>query len=143
VRIDNANPYSGPRYRREHSTRKDIGKAYGSMVVYVTKGSEARRLLDGYYFHLAGESAYTTIFTPREGPTQCYRRPEIGHKAFALYNHYNHSTTPISHILQYPCVGKSRGCRIRQGKGVYSTWLAGWWCAGDFGIRCFDAGTRP
>ena len=28
-------------------SRKDIGKAYGSMVVYVTKGSEAKRLLEG------------------------------------------------------------------------------------------------
>ncbi|EAQ85226.1 hypothetical protein CHGG_09240 [Chaetomium globosum CBS 148.51] len=36
-------------------SRKDTSKAYGSMVVYVTKGSEARRLLDGRYFHLVGE----------------------------------------------------------------------------------------
>ncbi|EAQ91966.1 predicted protein [Chaetomium globosum CBS 148.51] len=64
-------------------SRKDTGKAYGSMAVYVTKGSEARRLLDGHYFHLAGESAYTTVFAPREGPTQCYRCQEMGHKAFA------------------------------------------------------------
>ncbi|EAQ87075.1 hypothetical protein CHGG_08328 [Chaetomium globosum CBS 148.51] len=64
-------------------SRKDTSKAYGSMVVYVTKGSEARRLLDGRYFHLAGESAYTTVFAPREGPIQCYRCQEIGHKAFA------------------------------------------------------------
>ncbi|EAQ84334.1 hypothetical protein CHGG_08348 [Chaetomium globosum CBS 148.51] len=64
-------------------SRKDTSKAYGSMVVYVTKGSEARRLLDGRYFHLVGESAYTTVFAPREGPIQCYRCQEIGHKAFA------------------------------------------------------------
>ncbi|EAQ88476.1 hypothetical protein CHGG_05095 [Chaetomium globosum CBS 148.51] len=64
-------------------SRKDTSKAYGSMVVYVTKGSEARRLLDGRYFHLAGESAYTTVFALREGPIQCYRCQEIGHKAFA------------------------------------------------------------
>ncbi|EAQ86297.1 hypothetical protein CHGG_07550 [Chaetomium globosum CBS 148.51] len=64
-------------------SRKDTSKAYGSMVVYVTKGSEARRLLDERYFHLAGESAYTTVFAPREGPIQCYRCQEIGHKAFA------------------------------------------------------------
>ena len=38
-------------------SRKDMGKAYGSMVVYVTKSSEAKRLLEGQYFHLAGESA--------------------------------------------------------------------------------------
>ncbi len=63
-------------------SRKDIGKAYGSMVVYVTKSSEAKRLLEGQYFHLAGESAYTTIFVPREGPTQCFNCQEIGHKAY-------------------------------------------------------------
>ncbi|EAQ84299.1 hypothetical protein CHGG_10703 [Chaetomium globosum CBS 148.51] len=65
-------------------SRKDTSKAYGSMVVYVTKGSEARRLLDGRYFHLAGESAYTTVFAPREGPIQCYRCQEIGHKGLRL-----------------------------------------------------------
>ena len=60
-----------------------MGKAYGSMVVYITKGSEAKRLLEGQYFHLARESAYTTIFAPREGPTQCFNYQEIGHKAYA------------------------------------------------------------
>lgn len=64
-------------------SRKDAAKAYGSMVVYVTKGSEARRLLDNRYFHLAGESGYTTEFEPRAGPTQCYNCQEIGHKAFS------------------------------------------------------------
>jgi hypothetical protein len=64
-------------------SRKDSNKAYGSMVVYVTKGSEARRLIDGQYFHSAGESAYTAVFAPREGPTQCFNCQEFGHKAFA------------------------------------------------------------
>jgi len=64
-------------------SKKDMGKAYGSMVVYVTKSSEAKRLLDNQYFHLAGESAYTSIFAPRVGPTQCFNCQEIGHKAFA------------------------------------------------------------
>jgi hypothetical protein len=64
-------------------SRKDSCKVYGSMVVYVTKGSEARRLIDGQYFHLAGESAYTAVLAPREGPTQCFNCQEIGYKAFA------------------------------------------------------------
>lgn len=64
-------------------SRKDIGKAYGSMVVYVTKGSEASRLLQGQYFHVAGESAYTRVFEPRHGPLQCYKCQEVGHKAFS------------------------------------------------------------
>jgi hypothetical protein len=46
-------------------SRKYAGKLYGSMVVYVTKGSEAVRLLQGQYFHLAGQSAYTSVFEPR------------------------------------------------------------------------------
>lgn len=64
-------------------SRRDEGKLYGSMVVYVTKGSDAARLLQGQYFHLAGESAYTSVFEPRYGPKQCYRCQELGHKAFS------------------------------------------------------------
>jgi hypothetical protein len=64
-------------------SKKDAGKAYGSMVVYVTKGSDAVRLLQDKYFHVDGESAYTRIYEPRSGPTQCYRCQELGHKAFS------------------------------------------------------------
>lgn len=35
------------------------------MVVYVTKGSEAARLLQEQFFHVAGESAYTRIYEHR------------------------------------------------------------------------------
>jgi hypothetical protein len=54
-------------------SRKDTGKAYGSMVVYVTKGSEAARLLQDQYFNVRGESAYTRVFEPRYSPQRCYR----------------------------------------------------------------------
>jgi hypothetical protein len=64
-------------------SRKDTGKAYGSMVVYVTKGSEAARLLQDQYFHVAGESAYAGIFERRYGPQLCYRCQELGHKAYS------------------------------------------------------------
>lgn len=64
-------------------SKREAGKAYGSMVVYVTKGSDAKRLLDGHYFDLAGESANTNVFEPRIGPVQCYKCQEIGHKRFA------------------------------------------------------------
>jgi hypothetical protein len=37
-------------------SRRDSGKVYGSMVVYVTKRSDAARLLRDQYFHVAGES---------------------------------------------------------------------------------------
>jgi hypothetical protein len=51
-------------------SRKDQGKAYGSMGVYVTKGSEAARLLQEQYFHVAEEFAYTGVYEHRVGPTQ-------------------------------------------------------------------------
>jgi hypothetical protein len=64
-------------------SRKDSVKAYGSMVVYLTKNSDARRLLQERYFHAAGESAYTCVFERRTGPVQCYNCQELGHKAFS------------------------------------------------------------
>jgi hypothetical protein len=64
-------------------SRKDTAKAYGSMVVYVTKGSEAAQLLQDQYFHVAGESAYTGVFEPRYRPPKCYRCQETGHKAYS------------------------------------------------------------
>lgn len=47
---------------------KENGKTYGSMVIYVTKAGDARRLLEERYFHLAGESANTNVFERRQGP---------------------------------------------------------------------------
>ncbi|KAM4061772.1 reverse transcriptase [Hirsutella rhossiliensis] len=64
-------------------SKRESGKAYGSMVVYVTKKSDAERLLEGHYFDLAGESATTYVFEPRTGPIQCFNCQEIGHKAYA------------------------------------------------------------
>jgi hypothetical protein len=51
-------------------SRKETEKAYGSMVVYVTRGSDAVRLLQGQYFHVAGESGYPSVYEPRTGPIQ-------------------------------------------------------------------------
>jgi len=64
-------------------SRKDSAKAYGSMVAYLTKNSDARRLLQERYFLAAGESAYTNAFERRTGPIQCYNCQELGHKAFS------------------------------------------------------------
>ena len=50
-------------------SRKSTGKAYESMGIYLSKGSEAARLLQGQYFHIAGDSAYTRVYEPRIGPT--------------------------------------------------------------------------
>jgi hypothetical protein len=61
---------------------KEAVKPYGSMVVYLTKGTDARRLLADGYFHVGGESGTTSVFEYRPRPVQCYNCQEIGHKAF-------------------------------------------------------------
>ncbi|KAJ5730151.1 uncharacterized protein N7483_004659 [Penicillium malachiteum] len=63
---------------------KEAAKPYGSMVVYLTKGTDARRLLADGYFHVGGESGTTSVFEYRPRPVQCYNCQEIGHKAFQL-----------------------------------------------------------
>ena len=63
-------------------SKKDNPKAYGSIVIYVTKGCDARRLLQDQFFYVAGESGWTSVFEPFSGPVQCYNCQEIGHKAF-------------------------------------------------------------
>jgi hypothetical protein len=40
-------------------SRKESAKAYVSMVVYLTKGTDARRLLAVGFFHAGGESGVT------------------------------------------------------------------------------------
>lgn len=62
-------------------SRKDLPKAYGSMVVYVTKRADAAKLLEGQYFNVDGESAFTRVFEPKRGPMQCFRCLGLGHKA--------------------------------------------------------------
>jgi hypothetical protein len=64
-------------------SRKDQAKAYGSMVVYVTSAQDASRLLQDQYFHVAGESAYTSVFERRMRPKQCYKCQNLGHMAFS------------------------------------------------------------
>jgi hypothetical protein len=63
-------------------SRKDVAKAYGSMVVYLTKGADARRILSEGFFHAGGESGYTSAFERRPQPEQCCNCQEIGYKAF-------------------------------------------------------------
>ncbi|EXA30657.1 hypothetical protein FOVG_17991 [Fusarium oxysporum f. sp. pisi HDV247] len=64
-------------------SRKVNPKSYGSMVVYLTKSTDAKRLLQEHYFLVAGESAYTSVFEQITGPEQCYNCLELGHKAFS------------------------------------------------------------
>ena len=100
-------------------------KAYGSMVVYLTKDSDARRLLREGYFHVAGESAYTGTFEQRSRPEQCYNCQEIGHKAYQCKKDrkcarcagdgHRHSECANTILKCVPCGGPhesfSRNCR--------------------------------
>lgn len=63
-------------------SKRDVPKAYGSMVVYLSKGSDAQRLLSEGFFYAGGESGYTGVFERRPRPDQCYNCQQIGHKAF-------------------------------------------------------------
>lgn len=105
-------------------SKKDSPKAYGSMVVYVTKGSDARRLLAEGFFHVAGESGTTGVFERRIRPEQCYNCQELGHKAFQCRNaqrcakcakegHYHSgcSEVPRCVLCGGPHESFSRNCR--------------------------------
>ena len=63
-------------------SKKEVPKAYGSMVVYLTKAADAQRLLAEGFFHAGGESGYTGMFEHWPCPDQCYRCQEVSHKAF-------------------------------------------------------------
>ena len=106
---------------------KAVPKAYGSMVVYLAKGSDARRFLQEGFFYAGGESGYTKAFERRDRPNQCYNCQEItSHKAYqctktqvcgrcAKEGHYKTDCTEA--ILKcVPCGGPhesfSRNCRI-------------------------------
>lgn len=110
---------------------KGNGKAYGSMVIYVTKESDARRLLEDKYFHLAGESARTSMFEPRAEVVQCYNCWGLGHKAFVCKEAqrcgrcaergHHHGQCESAEPVCVSCGGRHesfrRACRLRQMRG--------------------------
>ncbi|KAJ5688202.1 hypothetical protein N7536_010821 [Penicillium majusculum] len=53
-------------------SRKESVKAYGSIVIYLTRGTDARRLIADGFFYAGGESGVTSTFEYRLRPTQCY-----------------------------------------------------------------------
>ena len=61
---------------------RNAGKAYGSMVVFFTKGSEAERFLREQFMLVGGESACVRVFEPSSALPRCYKCQEFGHKAF-------------------------------------------------------------
>jgi hypothetical protein len=106
-------------------SRKESAKAYGSMVVYLTKNTDTRRLLDEGFFHAGGESGVTSAFEHQPRPTQCYNYQEIRHKAFQYNNTqkcakcakegHHHSVCDETVLKYVPCGGPhesySRNCR--------------------------------
>lgn len=63
-------------------SNRDSPKAYGSMVVYLTKASDARKILQEGFFYAGGESGVAKHFERRFRPEQCHNCQEIGHKRF-------------------------------------------------------------
>jgi hypothetical protein len=104
---------------------KENAKAYGSMVVYLTKSADARRLLTDGFFHAGGESGVTSTFEYRPRPMQCYNCQEIGHKAFQCKSvqkcarcaaeGHRHSSCDQTILKCIPCGGPhesySKNCR--------------------------------
>ncbi|KAK2734258.1 hypothetical protein CKAH01_18982 [Colletotrichum kahawae] len=97
-------------------SKKDMPKAYGSMVVFVTKASEARRLISEGFFHVGGESGTTTAFERRPRPQQCYNCQQITrHKAYQCENPqvcgrcakvgHHHSVCRETIVTCVPCGG--------------------------------------
>ena len=103
-----------------------IPKAYGSMVVYLTKESDARRFLQEGFFYAGGESGYTKAFERRERPKQCFNCQEVtSHKAYqcdkpqkcgkCAKEGHRHSECTETILKCVPCGGPhesfSRSCR--------------------------------
>ncbi|EGU72829.1 hypothetical protein FOXB_16661 [Fusarium oxysporum f. sp. conglutinans Fo5176] len=89
---------------------KGNGKAYGSMVIYVTKESDARRLVEDRYFHLGGESARTSVFESRASVVQCYNYWRLGHKASVCREAQSEDTTIGNARQQSQCA-----CHVEDG----------------------------
>lgn len=107
-------------------SNREVAKAYGSMVVYLSKASDARRLLQEGFFYAGGESGYTKPFERRERPKQCFNCQEVtSHRAYQCTkprvcgkcakegHHHNDCIESIAKCV--PCGGPhesfSRNCR--------------------------------
>ncbi|KAF6515789.1 hypothetical protein HZS61_004530 [Fusarium oxysporum f. sp. conglutinans] len=88
-------------------SKRDIPKAYGSMVVYLKKRSEARRFINEGFFVAGGESGTTKAFERRDRPKQCYNCQHItSHKAYQCdrpqerFRNVSHAAAPMSHTAE-------------------------------------------
>ncbi|KAI2937956.1 hypothetical protein CBS147321_7486 [Aspergillus niger] len=62
-------------------------KSYGSMVIYVTKETDALRLLERKITHIRGEAVFTDAYRYQERPIRCRKCQVYGHKAARCPNH--------------------------------------------------------
>ncbi|EXK76852.1 hypothetical protein FOQG_18420 [Fusarium oxysporum f. sp. raphani 54005] len=97
---------------------KRNGKTYGSMVIYVMKESNARWLLEDRYFHLAGESARTSVFEPRADAVQCYNCWGLGHKAFICQESQRDGRYAERGYYHRQCEAAEPMCKLRAFEGV-------------------------
>ena len=78
---------------------RETKKAYGSMVVYFTKGADAVRFLKEGYFYVGGESAIVRPFEHRTGPTRCFHCHQLGHRAFHCQNPVRCAKSAGKHVI--------------------------------------------
>lgn len=57
-------------------------KAYGSLVVYLVKYSDAQDLLERQLMDFKGEAGFTGVFERRMVPSRCFKCQKYGHQEF-------------------------------------------------------------
>ncbi|SPJ70278.1 related to reverse transcriptase [Fusarium torulosum] len=88
-------------------SKRDVPKAYGSMVVYLKKRSEARRFITEGFFVAGGESGTTKTFERRNRPKQYHKSVEGARKkaittvhAQERFRNVSHAAVPTSHTAE-------------------------------------------
>lgn len=108
-------------------SNRDVPKAYGSMVMYLTKRADAERLLAEGYAYAGGQSGRTKVFESRPRLDQCYNCQQMGrgHKAHqcdrpqvcgkCAKEGHHHSACTETILKCVPCGGPhasfSRNCK--------------------------------
>ncbi len=62
-------------------SKRDSGKLYGSMVVYLASKSQADKFLKKGFFEVGGKSVYTDIWKEQNpGDRRCFNCQRFGHR---------------------------------------------------------------
>ncbi|KAG7001224.1 Retrovirus-related Pol polyprotein from type-1 retrotransposable element R1 [Fusarium oxysporum f. sp. conglutinans] len=82
-------------------SKRDVPKAYDSMVVYLKKRSEARRFINEGFFVAGGESGTTKAFERRDRPKQYAHKKAITTvHAQEQFRNVSHAAAPMSHTAE-------------------------------------------